>query len=129
MQATNQFIAGTPILNNLADAFSLVRFLRIRPYYDWTEFRDRVVKHERNRPDFAAKRCLAILQPIMMRRKKDASLLLLGDTMLCADLVRISQSKLDGKPLLQLPEKHVHEEWLDFDPEEREIYEAVQTKM
>lgn len=42
---------------------------------------------------------------IMLRRKKD--------------------SVLDGKRLVELPEKHVEMEKLDFSPEEREIYQMV----
>lgn len=31
----------------------------------------------------------------------------------------------DGKPIVSLPEKHIEIKYLDFSPEEREIYDAL----
>lgn len=44
-------------------------------------------------------------------------------------LRRKKDSKLDGKPLLELPVKHIYEEVLEFDDEERSIYNAIELRM
>jgi SNF2 family DNA or RNA helicase len=56
----------------------------------------------------AAKRAQAILRRHLYRRKKD--------------------STIDGKPILQLPERTVELQELEFTEEERSIYTAVETK-
>jgi len=43
-------------------------------------------------------------------------------------LRRKKDSKLDGKELISLKEKHVHLHELEFSVEEREIYEMVETR-
>lgn len=55
----------------------------------------------------AGNRAQAILKPILFRRTKDA--------------------ELEGKPLLQLPEKHIEIVKLRFTPEERQVcvYETI----
>lgn len=33
-------LTGTPVTNSLADLFPLFRFLRIKPWHDWTRYRE-----------------------------------------------------------------------------------------
>lgn len=54
-------------------------------------------------------RCQAILRRHMLRRKKD--------------------SKLDGKQLITLPEKHVEMRVLEFSPEERDICQSFSPRL
>ena len=92
-------LTGTPITNQLGDGtsswqysirsslrlhtvFPLLRFLQIKPFYAWADFRNHVVVHEKKRPDLAGCKTQAILRTCLLRRKKD--------------------SKLDGKELITL---------------------------
>lgn len=43
-------LTGTPIINTTVDAYGLLRFLRLRPWYEWQEFNGSIGRHEkRNR--------------------------------------------------------------------------------
>ncbi|GAA5958411.1 hypothetical protein JCM3765_007868 [Sporobolomyces pararoseus] len=101
-------LTGTPVTNSLADLFPLLRFIQLKPWYNWGDFREHIVAHEKKRGDLAGKRSQAILRSCMLRRKKN--------------------SKLDGKELISLPVKTVELFSLDFSEEEREIYDAVEKK-
>ncbi|GAA5899596.1 uncharacterized protein JCM6883_005269 [Sporobolomyces salmoneus] len=101
-------LTGTPVTNSLADLFPLFRFIQLKPWYTWSEYRAHVVQHEKKRGDLAGRRAQAILRSCMLRRKKD--------------------SKLDGKELISLPEKKIELFSLEFSEEEREIYDAVEKK-
>ncbi len=100
-------LTGTPITNKLEDVFPMLRFLQIKPWYNWEEFRNRCVLGDR-RANEAARRLQVIIRPHMFRRKKD--------------------SQIDGKPILQLPERTVELQVLEFSEEERSIYSAVETQ-
>jgi SNF2 family DNA or RNA helicase len=113
-------------VNTLADVYGYLRFLKIRPWYDWTEFQKEVGIHEKKnrkwrlRPgpqsidarNFTAALAVTRLQTIMhtflLRRKKD--------------------SMLDGKKLIDLPEKEVKLIKLEFSEEERDIYQMVEAR-
>ncbi|KAM0748722.1 hypothetical protein T439DRAFT_71167 [Meredithblackwellia eburnea MCA 4105] len=101
-------LTGTPIMNSLSDIFPYLRFLQIKPWYEWKAFRDHIAGIEKKQPDLAGLRAQAILARHVMRRKKT--------------------TKLDGKPLVELPEKHIELQVLEFTPEEREIYTFVETQ-
>ncbi|KAI0790352.1 SNF2 family N-terminal domain-containing protein [Abortiporus biennis] len=101
-------LTGTPIINSLSDAYGLLRFLKIRPWYDWKEFNDRIALLEKKRPDLAATRLQSIFAVTLIRRKKD--------------------SMLDGKRLIELPHKQVDLVKLQFSPEEADIYKMVETR-
>ncbi|GAA5916809.1 hypothetical protein JCM8208_004781 [Rhodotorula glutinis] len=101
-------LTGTPVTNSLADLFPLFRFLQLKPWYDWKDYNQSVVSYEKKHPDTAGRKAQAILRTCMLRRKKD--------------------SKLDGKELISLKEKHINLHELEFSPEEREIYEMVETR-
>ncbi|KAJ6499605.1 SNF2 superfamily protein [Mycena vitilis] len=100
-------LTATPIVNSLIDVYGLVRFLRVRPWYDWTEFNGHVGRYEKKQPQLAVTRLQAILGLFMMRRMKT--------------------TLLDGKRLIELPEKTVELVSLEFSQEERDIYNQVET--
>lgn len=85
-----------------------VRFLRIRPWYDWTEYNNYIVKLEKRQPDLASQRAQGILQTCLIRRMK--------------------LSQLDGKPLIQLPPKTVVLIALQFTHDERQVYDFIEGK-
>ncbi|EGO03554.1 hypothetical protein SERLA73DRAFT_69411 [Serpula lacrymans var. lacrymans S7.3] len=101
-------LTGTPIINGLIDAYPLFRFLKLRPWYDWTEFNGHISKLEKKNPKLASARLQSIFRVILLRRKKD--------------------SELDGKRLIELPPKNVEMEKLTFSQEERDIYKMVEAR-
>lgn len=42
-------LSRTPIVNTIADAYSYIRFLKIRPWYDWVSFNHRIARYEKKR--------------------------------------------------------------------------------
>lgn len=48
--------------------------MQLKPWYDWSEFRQHIMTFEKKRPDLAGKRAQAILRACMLRRKKDSKL-------------------------------------------------------
>jgi SNF2 family DNA or RNA helicase len=77
-----------------------------RPFADWTSFRNEIAQPSKRYPDRAAKKLLGALSPVMIRRRLD--------------------TQMDGRPLVELPEKHIETVYLDLSTEERKIYEAMQ---
>ncbi|KZO98477.1 hypothetical protein CALVIDRAFT_24180 [Calocera viscosa TUFC12733] len=101
-------LTGTPIINSLSDAFSMMRVLRIRPWYEWQHFYQNIVKNEKSNPTLSGKRLQGVFKSCLLRRNKN--------------------SMLDGKRLIELPEKKVDTVVLDFCEEERAIYSMVEKK-
>ncbi|KAF9071904.1 SNF2 family N-terminal domain-containing protein [Rhodocollybia butyracea] len=102
-------LTGTPIVNTLLDTYGYLRFLKIRPWYDWQEFNGHIGRLEKKNPQLAITRLQTVLNTFLLRRKKD--------------------TKLDGKVLIDLPTKEVILQRLEFSEEEREIYDAVEKRM
>ncbi|KAI7850279.1 SNF2 family N-terminal domain-containing protein [Circinella umbellata] len=99
-------MTATPIQNRIEELFSLIRFLRIRPYCEWEEFRDQIKKPLNNGDqEHALKKVQALLKAIALRRSKKA--------------------KIDGRPILKLPERNVHFTHVDFTPDERNFYDFI----
>ncbi|KAF8317204.1 hypothetical protein DL93DRAFT_2077428 [Clavulina sp. PMI_390] len=99
---------GTPITNGLHDTYAFFVFLHIRPWCDWTEFREKILPRGSS-GDYKkeAARLCAIFKKILLRRKKD--------------------SELDGRPLIQLPKKTKIDLELIFSPEELQTYESIKS--
>ncbi|KAL0958396.1 hypothetical protein HGRIS_000537 [Hohenbuehelia grisea] len=107
LQATYRWcLTGTPIINGLSDVYPYFRFLRLRPWYDDAEFKAHIGSREKTEPGLAVTRLQAILASAMLRRLKT--------------------TMLDGRRLIELPEKEVALVQLEFSKEEREIYEMVE---
>ncbi|KAJ3239466.1 hypothetical protein HDU81_005909 [Chytriomyces hyalinus] len=110
LTATHRWcLTGTPIQNNIGELYSLINFLKIKPYSAWDKFRDDIEqpfkqgKHKR-----VMKRVQALLKAICLRRTKN--------------------STLDGKPIISLPEKTVELVEVAFTPAEREFYKSLEEK-
>ncbi|CAA7262707.1 unnamed protein product [Cyclocybe aegerita] len=101
-------LTGTPVTNTLADIYGLLRFGRFRPWNDWNDFNVHVAKVQSEDAPLAGSRAQAILKPILLRRTKN--------------------SKLEGKPLLELPPKEIEIVQLQFLPEERQLYESFEKR-
>ncbi|TFY57616.1 hypothetical protein EVG20_g8474 [Dentipellis fragilis] len=101
-------LTGTPIINSLADAYPMLRFLKIRPWYDWNDFNKQIARPEKKQPSLASSRLQAIFATMLLRRKKD--------------------TMLDGKHLIDLKPKEINMIKLEFTEEEREIYTMVEAR-
>ncbi|KAF5266497.1 hypothetical protein FOXYS1_2660 [Fusarium oxysporum] len=102
-------LTGTPMMNGIIELYSLVKFLRIKPYSKWEEFRQGfgVLFGRNGDPKHVAMDKLqALLKAIMLRRKKS--------------------SKLNGKPILVLPEKTEEIVYAELSPEERDFYSQLE---
>ncbi|KAI0088296.1 SNF2 family N-terminal domain-containing protein [Irpex rosettiformis] len=105
-------LTGTPMQNNVEELFSLMKFLKMRPLDDWANFKEKIAQPIKNgRPQRAIKRLHAsvVLNACMLRRTKN-------DT-------------LNGKPLLELPDRIVQTVHCEFDAEERAFYDSVQERV
>ena len=83
-------------------------YLRFLGECEWDDFRSKIDGLQTNRPTLAAKRTQAYLRRVMLRRTKD--------------------TELNGIKILQLPAKTVDLVELEFTPEERAIYKAIELK-
>ncbi|BEJ17181.1 hypothetical protein CspHIS471_0605820 [Cutaneotrichosporon sp. HIS471] len=102
-------LTGTPIQNNVEELYSLFKFLRAKPLDNWQVFRSRVsAEVKEGRTGIAMKRLHVILKAIMLRRTKDAT--------------------IDGKPILNLPQRNVDVVECEFDSDERAFYTALEAK-
>lgn len=103
-------MTGTPFMNNTAEIFSLVRFLQIAPYNDWSHFNYHIEKPLRgwqeDEKHVAMQRLQVLFRSITLRRSKD--------------------SVLDGKPILVLPELTITSTSVDLDPEQRAFYNHIE---
>ncbi|KAF7192728.1 putative ATP-dependent helicase C23E6.02 [Pseudocercospora fuligena] len=105
-------VTGTPMMNNVEEFFSLIQFLRIRPYSTWQNFRNDFNTPLRSSSDQVrqgAMRKLQILcKSIMLRRTK--------------------KSYFEGKPILILPERTTDEVNPVFSEDETAFYHALETQ-
>ncbi|KAJ7161127.1 SNF2 family N-terminal domain-containing protein [Mycena filopes] len=99
-------LSGTPMINRLSDFYAYIAFLKIPLWHDFKTFDRQIIKYENKNPTLAVKKLQEILDVFLLRRLKS--------------------TVVDGKPLLQLPEKKVIIVKLDFSRDEREIYNALQ---
>ncbi|KXX74531.1 ATP-dependent helicase ULS1 [Madurella mycetomatis] len=107
-------LTGTPMMNNVAELYPLIRFLRIRPYCEFKTFQDsfktlgpRSSSSSYSR-DNAMRKLQAVLKAIMLRRMKS--------------------SMIDGKPILTLPEKTESSVYAVFSEDEQQYYRDVESR-
>ena len=104
-------LTGTPMQNGVDEFQSLLKFTRIRPYDNWEQFsRDiaRPIKASGEYKNRAMRQLQTIVRATTLRRTKN--------------------SKIDGQPILQLPQKTIHENKAVFSDDERAFYEALEQK-
>ncbi len=103
-------MTGTPFMNNIAEIFSLIRFLRIAPYHSWERFNHDIAKPIKNwdedeRSDAMVK-LQALFRSITLRRTKS--------------------SMLDGKRIIELPDLSRERSEVEFDADQRAFYDALE---
>ncbi|KAL8275788.1 hypothetical protein Esti_000351 [Eimeria stiedai] len=100
-------LTGTPLQNDLSDAFALVQFLRVSPMGSRRWWRAKVTQvMERGMVRAAVETVRRVLAPLMLRRQG-------------------SDTDEDGKPLLPLPSIKIHTFRLQLTYEERLFYQTV----
>ena len=104
-------LTGTPMMNGVVELYSLVKFLKIKPYCHWDRFRESfgtLWGKQGVKKSVAMERLRALLRAIMLRRKKDA--------------------ELEGKPILNLPAKSEEVVHADLCEDERHFYKQLEEK-
>ncbi|CAD6571524.1 MAG: hypothetical protein ASARMPRED_004625 [Alectoria sarmentosa] len=112
LQALTRFcMTGTPMMNNVSELYSLIHFLRIRPYCEPENFRRDFTTPLKSSSDSAKSRAMrklqALLKAILLRRTK--------------------KSQIDGKSILDLPERTTEQSHAIFSDDELAFYKALET--
>lgn len=113
LQSTSRFcMTGTPMMNHVGELYSLIHFLRIKPYNELSKFNVDIKRplNERSQyaKDEAMKKLQALCKAIMLRRSK--------------------QSMIDGKPIINLPPRSTEIEHVVFSKDEDDFYKALETQ-
>lgn len=113
LQAESRFcMTGTPMMNNVGELFSLIHFLRIRPYCEREKFRHDIEGPLKGTSDSAKTKAMTQLQALLK------SLL----------LRRTKKSQIDGKPILNLPPRTTTVQHSVFSEDEQAFYKALETQ-
>lgn len=99
-------LTGTPIVNRLTDLYSLLRFLRVEPWGDFSFFNSFISKPFAQKNPKAVEIVQVVLESVLMRREK-------------------KMKDKDGKSIVELPPKLTNVVRLKFSPLERQIYDSV----
>ncbi|KAF2764714.1 DNA repair protein, RAD5 [Teratosphaeria nubilosa] len=108
LAATHRWVlTGTPIVNRLEDLFSLVRFLKVEPWSNFS-FWKTFITSPFEKGDFvrALDVVQTVLEPIVMRRTKD-------------------MKTPTGEALVPLPPKTIEIERVELSEPEREVYGLI----
>lgn len=125
-------MSGTPMMNSVTELHSLLKFLRIRPYCSLEKFNTvshyfpnsfscenkslifgnkdftRPLKNGGEEQDKAMTQFQVLLKAVLLRRTKN--------------------SKIDGKPILELPARITEKVHSVFSEDERQLYDALETQ-
>jgi SNF2 family DNA or RNA helicase len=100
-------LSGTPMQNSADDLYPLFKFLKYDPYSKASTFKE-LIRDAINgsKPELGYQRLQTVLLTCMLRRTKN--------------------SKIDGQPVVALPERRVVLEQQEFSTPEREFYKKLE---
>ncbi|NP_001090145.1 helicase-like transcription factor L homeolog [Xenopus laevis] len=101
-------LTGTPIQNSLKDLWSLICFLKLKPFTDREWWHRTIQRPVTTGEEGGLRRLQALIKNITLRRTKT--------------------SKIRGRPVLDLPERKVFIQHVELSEEEREIYESMKNE-
>ncbi|KAF2809134.1 DNA repair protein, RAD5 [Mytilinidion resinicola] len=103
-------LTGTPIVNRLEDLFSLVRFLRVEPWSNFSFWKTFITVPFESKDFLRALDVVqTVLEPLVLRRTKD-------------------MKTPDGKALVPLPPRTIEIERIELSKDEREVYDYIFTR-
>ncbi|XP_034295161.1 helicase-like transcription factor isoform X1 [Pantherophis guttatus] len=101
-------LTGTPIQNSLKDLWSLLSFLKLKPFTDRLWWHRTIQRPVTMGDERGLKRLQSLIKSITLRRTKT--------------------SKVNGKPVLKLPERKVFIQHITLTNEESAVYNSVKNE-
>ncbi|KAI5292402.1 DNA helicase rad5, partial [Ascosphaera acerosa] len=103
-------LTGTPIVNRLEDLYSLVRYLRVEPWSDFSFWRTFITVPFESKDFLRALNVVqTVLEPLVLRRNKN-------------------MKTPDGEALVPLPDRTINIDTIELSKTEREIYDLIFTR-